>query len=100
MPTQRVDLAAGTPVNLTLSASLVTGRQHQGQHRGVDGPIYVAELAPILVGQVEVDPTPNDIASAGFVFYAGDTFRLDPRAGSALWATAPKGGRLTIGDVI
>ena len=100
MPSQRVDLTADLPVNLTLTASLIIGRQHQGQHRGTDGPIYIAELTPIIVGAVEVDPTPTDIASAGFIFNAGDTFQLYPRAGSALWATAPKGGRLTIGDVI
>ena len=93
MPTQRVDLVAGESVNLTTVASLVTGREYQGQHRGSDGPVYVAEL-------VSVNPTPTDIASAGFIFGAGETFRLKSLAGSALWATAPKGGRLTIGDVI
>ena len=93
MPTRRVDLVAGESVNLTDVATLVRGREYQGQHRGTDGPIYVAEL-------VSVNPTPSDISSAGYVFNAGEYFRLKTITGSALWATAPKGGRLTIGEVI
>ena len=93
MPTRRVDLVAGEAVNLTTVAALVTGREYQGQHRGTDGPIYVAEL-------VSVNPTPSDISSAGYVFGVGEAFRLQSLTGSGLWATAPKGGRLTIGEVI
>ena len=92
MPTRRIDLVAAQPVNLTSTQPLTVGREYQGQHRGTDGPIYVAEL-------VSVNPTPTDISSAGFIFYTGDVFRLKPRAGSSLWATAPKGGRLTVGEV-
>ena len=42
MPTQRVDLVAGIPVNLT--ALLTPGAFYEAQHRGQTGPLYVASV--------------------------------------------------------
>ena len=92
MPTSRIDLLTDTVVNLTVSQSLLIGTTYQLQHRGTDGPAYVAEL-------VAADPSAHDVASNGYVMNIGDTFRLIPRNGSNLYVMAPGGGRLTIGDV-
>ena len=92
MPTRRINLPAGQPVNLNTAANLVNGTRYTGQHRGTDGPVYVAELAA-------ADPTANDVASAGYVFGTGATFTLQPVAGQTIYAMAPNGGRITIGEL-
>ena len=89
MPTQRVDLAAGIPVNLTYL--LTPGAFYEAQHRGQTGALYVAELA-------SVNPTGNDVSSHGFAYGVGDIFTLRPNTFNNYWALAPNGGRLTIGD--
>ena len=89
MPTQRVDLVAGIPVNLT--ALLTPGAFYEAQHRGQTGPLYVASLAG-------ANPTANDVASNGFAYSVGDMFGLQPDTFTNYWAMAPNGGRLTIGD--
>ena len=90
MVTQRVDLAAGVAVNLT--ALLTPGAFYEAQHRGQTGALYVAELV------ATANPTANDVASDGFVYSAGDMFRMRPDPSTNYWAMAPNGGRLTIGD--
>ena len=90
MGTQRVDLLAGIPVNLT--ALLTQGAFYEAQHRGQTGALYVAELVATAT------PTAHDVASNGFAYGVGDMFRLRPDTFANYWAMAPNGGRLTIGN--
>ena len=89
MTTRRIDLVAGIPVNLT--NLLTPGAFYHAQYRGQTGALYVAELA-------SVNPTANDVSGDGFVYGVGDTFPLRPSTFEIIWAVAPNGGRLTVGD--
>ena len=91
MVTRRIDLPAGEAVNLETAAALVIGTNYTCQSRGAGGPLYIAELTAS-------NPTPEDIADAGYLIQYGEQITIREEAGATIWATAPNGGRLTIGE--